>query len=253
MPFEDLAAEMATGVRRLRAVLAERDVTPAPARTPISRSTPRDWPDLCRVSPTSAGRSWSVAMGNASRFPDASAFKRVTGLTPKASETDNTDRKGQAMSKAGPRRLRDQLGQSANRARRVDPLLAEMYFTQMVERGAHHQKALCVVAARLAERARVVLSRGEPYEVRDVDDTPVTREEAKAIIAERYQVPEYVRRRRRSGKSAGKAPHQVLEAHARSRTAQPRGQSRRPPPRLSTRARSTTPVKTTTTAVAIGP
>ena len=113
------------------------------------------------------------------------------------------------MSKAGPRRLRDQLVQSANTARRFDPQLAEVYFTQM-ERGAHHHKALCVVAARLAERAWVVMSRGQAYELRDVDGTPVTPAEARCLIQERYTVSEEVRRRRRSRKSAEKAPHQVL-------------------------------------------
>lgn len=122
------------------------------------------------------------------------------------------------MSKAGPRWLRDQLVQSANTARRLDPQLAEVYFTQMVERGAHHQKAVCVIAARLAERAWVVMSRGEPYVIRDVDGTPVSPAEARAIIEERYRVPEDVRRRRRSRKHAGKAPHQVLKAHASGQT-----------------------------------
>lgn len=96
-----------------------------------------------------------ATMEDPARFGDAAAFKRLTGLTPKASETGNTDRKGQAMSKAGPRRLRDQLVQSANTARRLDPQLAQVYYSQMVERGS-------VVAARLAERAWVGLARGSP-------------------------------------------------------------------------------------------
>ena len=62
-----------------------------------------------------------ATMGDPDRFPDAAAFKRFTGLTPRASETGNTDRKGGAMSMAGPRRLRDQLVQSANTTRRYDP------------------------------------------------------------------------------------------------------------------------------------
>ena len=50
--------------------------------------------------------------------------------------------------------------------------------------------------------------------LRDVDGTPVTRAEARAIILERYVVSQDVRRRRRSRNGrAGKAPHQVLEAH----------------------------------------
>ena len=150
------------------------------------------------------------AIGDAKRFPNAAAFKSFTGLSPRASETGNTDLKGQPMSKAGPRRLRDQLVQSANTARRLDPQLAEIYHRQMVERGAQHTKALCVVAAKLAERAWLVMSRGEPYVVRDSSGNEVTREQAKEIIAEQFNVSEEVRRRKRSRKTKGKAPHQVL-------------------------------------------
>jgi hypothetical protein len=103
---------------------------------------------------------------------------------------------------------------SAIVARRLDPQLAETYWVQMVERGAHHTKALCVVAARFAERAWTVMRRGEPYVLRDVDGRAVTPEEARAIVLERYVVPQDVRRRRRSRDGrAGKGPHQVLEAH----------------------------------------
>ena len=191
--------------------------THAPGRARTAKSTRPVWLAACPASRISADRSssprWATRPGSA----DGAAFKRFSGLTPKASETGDTDRKGQKISKAGPRRLRDQLVQSANTARRVDPQLAHVYFTQIVERGAHHQKALCVVAARLAERAWIVMARGEPYELRDVNGTPVSAAEAKAIIADRYQVTEEVRRRRRSRKNAGKAPQQVLEAHIKSR------------------------------------
>jgi transposase len=218
--FEDLAAEMATEARLLGAVLAERD---GHARHREAAYQAVDPDGLVRSLPgvgEIGGPVLVASMGDPHRFADASAFKRFTGLTPRASETGNTDRKGQPMSKAGPRRLRDQLVQSANTARRIDPQLAQVYFTQMVERGAHHQKAVCVVAARLAERAWLVMSRGEPYRLLDVDGTPVTVAEGRAIVEERYRVSEEVRRRRRSTKSAGKVPHEVLEAqlgHTRHR------------------------------------
>ena len=77
------------------------------------------------------------------------------------------------------------------------------------------------------------MSRGQAYELRDVDGTPITQSEARDIIRERYVVPEEVRRRRRSRKSAGKAPHQVLEAHALSHTRR-RADSRGDLPRSTT-------------------
>jgi hypothetical protein len=73
----------------------------------------------------------------------------------------------------------------------------------MVQRGKDHLGALCVVAAHLAERAWVVFDRGMPYVICDTDALPVTPTQAKAIIAQRWTVPEQVRRRRRHKK--GKA------------------------------------------------
>ena len=246
VPFEDLAAEMASEVRLLRAVLAERDNHARHRESAYQAVDPdglaRSLPGISQIG----GPVLVAAMGDPGRFTNAAAFKRFTGLTPKASETGNTDRKGQAMSKAGPRRLRDQLVQSANTARQIDPQLAHIYFTQMVERGAHHQKALCVVAARLAERAWLVMARGTPYQLLDVDGRPITPAEGRAIVAERYRVSEEVRRRRRSRKSAGKAPHQVLEApkgHTRHRV-----DSRGNLPRVTTQPRLDRPRKAHTIA-----
>ena len=48
--------------------------------------------------------------------------------------------------------------------------------------------------------------RGTPYVICDNNGNPVTPAEAKKIIAEKWTVPEDVRKRRRSRKTAGKAP-----------------------------------------------
>ena len=144
-------------------------------------------------------------MGRPGRFPNASAFKAFTGLTPRADQTGQADRKHQPMTKAGPRALRSQLVQSADTARKLDPQLAAAYHARMTQRGATHRKALCVVAARLAGRAWLAFARGEPYVVCDLDGQPVTAARAKQLIAERFTVPAEVRRRRSSTKM-GKAP-----------------------------------------------
>jgi Transposase IS116/IS110/IS902 family len=136
-------------------------------------------------------------------------------LAPKASQTGNTDRKGQPMSKAGHSALRTQLIQSANTARQLDPQLAAIYYTQMTERGAPHLKALCVVAAHLAERAWLTLSRAKPYVIRDLQDRPISPQQARELIAAQFTVPANVRRRRRSTKLAGRAPQQCSR-HAKS-------------------------------------
>jgi transposase len=209
--FEDLADEIATEARLLRATEAEHARHAAVREQAYRRVDPDE---LARSLPgiaTTGGPVLVSVMGRPGRFRDAEAFKAFTGLTPRASQTGASDRKGQVMTKAGPRRLRDQLVQSANSARRVDPQLAAVYWSQMVERGAHHNKAVCVVAARLAARAWAVMARCEPYVVRDLDGRPVDRAEAKRIIAERYTVGEHVRRRRRS-RQTGKAPQAMRPA-----------------------------------------
>ena len=118
---------------------------------------------------------------------------------------------------------------AADIARKQDPQLARIYYLQMTERGSSHTKALCVVAANLAERAWVVMLRGEPYQIRDTDGRPVSVDEAKAIIADRCTVPEDVRRRRRGLRArAGKTPQQVVARHAKPSAE--RAATRRPSP-----------------------
>jgi transposase len=151
--FDALAEEMATEVRLIRTLEAERDGH-ARAREDAYRTV--DPAQLARTLPGIAevgGPMLVAVMGDPDRFANTAAFKAYLGLAPKASETGESDRKGQPMSKAGNRRLRTQLRQSAETARQLDPQLAAIYHDQMVTKGAVHTKALCVVAARLAERA----------------------------------------------------------------------------------------------------
>ena len=204
----DVAAELATEIRLLHAAEIERAEHEAVRDAALAQVDPDG---LAASVPGLGPVGTSVltaAMGRPGRFPNAAAFKQFTGLAPRANQTGETDRKGQPMSKAGPRGLRSALIRCADTARRQDPQLAAIYHAQMTTRNATHLKALCVVAARLAERAWVTLADGQPYQLRDVDGTPVTADEAKQIIAERYTVPPELRRRRRSGRQKGKIPQQ---------------------------------------------
>jgi hypothetical protein len=62
---------------------------------------------------------------------------------------------------------------------------------------------------------------GQPYVLRDVDDTAVTIEQARAIIAERYAIPKELRARRRTTTDTGRtgearsrrALHQPVRPH----------------------------------------
>jgi transposase len=227
VPYDELAAEVLTEVRLLRAIQGELAVHAA-AREQRYRQV--DPSQIARSLPGFAEISAPVlvaVMGRPGRFRDGTRFKSYAGLAPRASETGDTDRKGQPMSKAGPSVLRATLFRAADTARRHDPQLARIYYLQMTERGATHLKACCVVAGHLAERAWTVLHRGTPYVICDNNGTPVTAAEAKQIIAERWTVPEDVRKRRRSRKTAGKAP-QTAATGPHRRGDPPRPRSSRP-------------------------
>lgn len=225
--FDALADEIASEIRIIRMLETER------ARHADARETAYlevDPDQLARTTPGLAevgGPMLVAVMGDPGRFRNAAAFKSYLGLAPRASETGEIDRKGQPMSKAGNRRLRTQLRQSAETARQLDPQLAAIYYDQIVNKGAVHNKALAVVAARLAERAWVVMQRGTPYIITDLDGTPVDRQQARRIITERYTVPDNIRRQRQSKKKGGRAPHQVLEGRASGQRSK-RDNTRRP-------------------------
>jgi transposase len=205
--FTDLAAEVATEVRLLRATQTELAAHAAERETAYRCVDPgglaRSLPGVGEIG----GPALVATMADPSRFAKGKQFRSFTGLVPKASETGDTDRKGQTMSKAGSSLLRTTLVRAADTARKQDPQLARIYYVQMTERGKSHLGALCVVAANLAERAWVVMNRGTPYVICDTDGSPVTAEQAAAIIAQRWTVATDVRGRRRHKK--GKAPQAV--------------------------------------------
>jgi transposase len=233
--FTGLAAEVATEVRLLHATCAELAAHAAEREARYQQVDPaalaRSLPGLADVG----GPALTACMGDPARFATGKRFRSFTGLTPKASETGETDRKGQPMSKAGSSLLRTTLVRAADTARKQDPQLARIYYLQMTERGKGHLGALCVVAAHLAERAWTVMRRGTPYVIRDTDGQPVTPDQAKAIIAGRWTVPPEIRARRRS-KKTGKAPQKVLEGQyargslPRPTTPSPRRRSVKPVP-----------------------
>lgn len=225
VPFAALADEIATEIRIIHTLEAERvrheDAREQAYQTVDGDQLARSLPGMKRVG----GPMLVAVMGNPDRFRNAAAFKSYIGLTPRASQTGETDRKGQPLTKAGNRRLRTQLLRAAETARQTDPQLAAIYFDQMTAKGAVHTKALTVVAARLAERAWVVMHRQSPYLVCDTDGTPVAPAQARRIIADRFTVPADIRARRRS-KKGGRAPQTALEGQIGQRTK--RDRTRRP-------------------------
>lgn len=136
-------------------------------------------------------------LGDASRFTSLAAVRSFSGLVPSLDSSGVSGKHG-GPTKRGDALLREALFMSANQARRYDPTLAAKYHRLMVHTGKHHNSALCHIATTLLTRIAACWKTQTPYQLRDVDGRPVDRSEAKKIIAERYTVPEHVRRPRRT-------------------------------------------------------
>lgn len=136
-------------------------------------------------------------LGDPNRFTSLAGVRAFTGLVPSLNASGLTGRHG-GPTKRGDAVLRQALFMAAGQARRIDPTLAAKYHRLMVDAGKHHNSALCHIATTLLTRIIPCWRAGQPYILRDVDGTPVTKEQARAIIAERYTIPKELRAQRRT-------------------------------------------------------
>ncbi|MEZ7137900.1 IS110 family transposase [Komagataeibacter sp. SM21] len=135
------------------------------------------------------------------RFQSERHMRGFCGLFPRRADSGGSERPGQTITKSGNDRIKRALILAADTARKIDPELAEIYRKMMVVKGHHHKQALCAIANRLANRIYSVLKQGRPYVLRDIDGSPLTVAQAKAIILERYRVPDSVRAGRRANRA----------------------------------------------------
>jgi hypothetical protein len=136
-------------------------------------------------------------LGDPQRFSSLAAARSFTGLIPRRNASGLTDQTG-GPTKRGDACLRAALFQAADRARKIDPQLAARYQRLMCDTGRHHNSATCTIATVLLTRIVACLRAGIPYELRDVDGTPITDDEGRSIVAERLQIPPEIRASRRS-------------------------------------------------------
>jgi len=134
-------------------------------------------------------------IGDPRRFPDHASFRGWSGMIPRSSQSGATEVKGLPISQAGPDLVKKFSFIDAETARLWDPQIALIYYDQIVHHGKHHTQAVCACATHLLDRIWTILKEDRPYELRDVDGTPVTVEQARQIIAERYTVPKEIRQR----------------------------------------------------------
>jgi hypothetical protein len=153
--------------------------------------------------------------GDPQRFPNTRAARGWSGLVPRSSQSADREAKGLHISQAGPDLVKKFAYLDAEVGRQHDPQLAKIYYDQMVLYGKHHTQAVVAVATHLIDRILIVLQEDRPYELRDVDGTPVTATQARTIIANQYTVPEEVRRRNNRKARRERAAARAEQQHAR--------------------------------------
>jgi hypothetical protein len=158
---------------------------------------------------------YATFIGRPQRFPDQKHFRGWHGMIPESRQSGEAEGKGLHISQAGPDLVKKYAYLNADVARRFDPQIAAHYYDQMVHKGKHHNQAVCSAANHLLDRVFVVLKQDRPYELRDVDGRPVTPQEARAIIAERYIVPEEVRKRNSRRARKERAERRAERKHRR--------------------------------------
>jgi transposase len=195
--FELLQLEVAQEVARLRLLEGHMAVLERRIEALYAELLPGD---ALRTIPGIGRHLGPIVLGvlhDAGRFRSQRHARGFCGLFPTRSESGGQSKPGQRLTKSGNDRIKKALYLAADTARRIDPGLAEVYWRLMVRKGHHHKQALCAVATRLVNRIHSVLKSGRPYVLRDADGRTIDVAEGKRIIAERFSVPDEIRKARR--------------------------------------------------------
>ena len=136
-------------------------------------------------------------LGDPARFQSLAGARSFTGLVPSLTASGVNGRHG-PPTKSGDAPLREALFMAADQARRIDPTLAARYHRLMVAQGKHHTSALCHISTALLTRIIACWRAATPYQIRDLDGTPLTTAQGRAIAAQRYRVPDELRAQRRT-------------------------------------------------------
>lgn len=196
LDYTALAAAVRREQRRLAELEADAHYVRLKVTRPLYRKLhPSRNVETLRGVGQDGGAVYVGFVGLPERFPNNRRFRNWHGIVPRSAQSGESESKGLRITQAGPNPVKKYGYLNADVARRWDPQIAVIYHDQMVDKGKHHTQAVCACATHLLDRVHVILLEDRPYELRDVDGTPVTPEEARAIVVERYTVPEEVRRR----------------------------------------------------------
>lgn len=136
-------------------------------------------------------------LGDPNRFTNLAGVRAFTGLVPRIDQSGLANKHGPPTKKGDPA-LRETLFLAADRARKVDPTLAAKYHQLVVDKGKHHNSAVCTLAATLATRIAACWRNGQRYVIHDLDGTPLSEARGREICTDQWAIPPEVRHRRRA-------------------------------------------------------
>jgi transposase len=130
----------------------------------------RDDEELIRSIPgfaTQLSAIVSEEVGDFSRFPSATQFKAFVGIDPKVTQSGNMLMTGKITKRGNPH-LRSAFYLAAQVARQHDPEL-KAFYQKKKDEGKPTRVAIVAVARKLCERVYSVVTKGRPYEIREVE------------------------------------------------------------------------------------
>jgi transposase len=201
LDFAALAADIAVEVTLITAL--DTQISALEARIAVLYATAD--PDAIVASAPGVGATLApvihARLGDPTRFHNLAAVRRFSGLVPKVNHSGLklTDHAG--ITKAGDPHLRQAVFLAADQARRSDPQLAATY-KRLMENGAHHTSATCHIATRLLTRIGSCVRNHQPYVIRDINGTPLTPQQGRRIVQDRYQIDPAVRKANRKARAS---------------------------------------------------
>ncbi len=135
-----------------------------------------------------------AVVGDIRRFPNVRSFKGFLRFHSKKKQTTDHDKKGLRIVKSSLWLLKQTFYMAAEVARHWDVELAEFYH-RLLDRGLHHNQAICAVANKLAVRVYAVMKRMADsdcnpltiaYQLLDLAGKPIDKKTAKQIINEQF-------------------------------------------------------------------
>jgi transposase len=196
VPYQLLQAQLQRVQQRLCAAQAQVDHLRLKLVRPLYRQLhPQRHLESLRGVGQDSAAVYMAFVGDILRFPSLQHFRGWSGMIPFSRQSGDGQAKGLRITKAGPNLVKATAFMDAQVARQWDPQIAAVYHTQVMAYGKHHLQALCACATHLLDRIYAILREDRPYELRDVDGTPVDKHLARRICQERYHVPQEVRRR----------------------------------------------------------